>query len=231
MVEIIYFSMMNLESFCEFLWRQHYTFFLLIFHLKCWLFYCCFRVEKFFLRLKWNTIIESMHFINIGIWKIQQKHGKVLGHLGLVNYSSEMNNNQNNLQIIFILLFQVNSIFLNFCQTTKFQWTNADPNSTIETLSGIFIVEFEHEVFLLLTLNKYLLVKTGIRLNFLKKNFHVFLTLSVSMFPFGNPWTESLWIFFRGYEIGKLVSERLIFRCNINYYKKSMFPFYTPWKY
>ena len=143
--------MMNLEYFCELLCRQHYTFFLLIFHLKCWLFYFCFRVEKFFLCLKGNTTIEPMHFINIGIWKIQQKHGKVLGHLGLINYSSEMNNNQNNIQIIFILLFQVNSIFLNFCQTTKFQWTNADSNSTIETRSRIFIV---HKVFLLLTLNK-----------------------------------------------------------------------------
>ena len=47
--EIIYFCGMKLGYFCEFLWRQHCNFFLLIFHLECWLLYFCFKAKKFFL--------------------------------------------------------------------------------------------------------------------------------------------------------------------------------------
>ena len=56
---------------------------------------------------------------------VEEKNGTMLGHLCLINDNSEMNNNQNNIQIIFLILlfqaviflFQVNSFFLNFCQT------------------------------------------------------------------------------------------------------------------
>ena len=58
------------------------------------------------------------------IYKIEEKHVKALGHLGLINdnLNSEMNNNQNNIKIKFlILLFQVNFFFLNLHQTSNSQ--------------------------------------------------------------------------------------------------------------
>ena len=89
---------------------------------------------------------------------VEGKNGTVLGNLCLINDNSEMNNNQNNIQIIFLILlfqaviflFQVNSFFLNFCQTIP-------ANKCLLKLNkhfGVFIVKFEHKVFLLLTLNK-----------------------------------------------------------------------------
>ena len=56
---------------------------------------------------------------------VEEKNGTILGHLCLKNDNSEMNNNQHNIQIIFLILlfqaviflFQRKSFFLNFCQT------------------------------------------------------------------------------------------------------------------
>ena len=58
---------------------------------------------------------------------VDEKNAKMLGHLCLINDNSEMNNNQNSRQLIFLILliqaviflFQVNSLFLSFCQTIK----------------------------------------------------------------------------------------------------------------
>ena len=62
----------------------------------------------------------------------------MLGHLYLINDNSEMNINQNNIQIIFLILlfqaliffFQVNSFFLNFCQTIKPRTSKQIPAQT-----------------------------------------------------------------------------------------------------
>ena len=51
----------------------------------------------------------------------------MLGHLCSINDNSEMSNNQDSRQLMFIILliqaviflFQVNSLFLSFCQTIK----------------------------------------------------------------------------------------------------------------
>ena len=94
---------------------------------------------------------------------VEEKNGTMLGHLCLVNDNSEINNNQNNIQIIFLILlsqaliflFRVNSFFLNFCQTVK-----SHPSKQMLALTqqqkhfGVFIAKFEHKVILLLSLIK-----------------------------------------------------------------------------
>ena len=77
----------------------------------------------------------------------------MLGHLCLINdnFNSEMNNNQNKIKTIFIiLLLKVFHERLSNKQAPA-QQKNVCSNSTIETLSGVFIVKFEYKVFLLLT--------------------------------------------------------------------------------
>ena len=86
-------------------------------------------------------------------------NGTMLGHLCLINDNSEMNNNQKNIQTIFLIflfqalifLSQVNSFLLNFCQTIKSHPSKQMSSQTQQQKHfGVFIVKFEHKVFLLL---------------------------------------------------------------------------------
>ena len=73
----------------------------------------------------------------------------MLGHLGLINdnFNSEMNN-------ISYLLISSKLVFPEASKQLPVQQTNAYSNSTIETVSGVFLVKPEHRVFLLLALKK-----------------------------------------------------------------------------
>ena len=148
----------------------------------------------------------------------------MLGHFCLINDNSEMNNNQSNIQTIFLILlfqaliflFQVNQFFLNFCQTIKSHPSKQMPVQTQQQkLFGVFIVKVEYKVFLLLTLNKQFLVGRGNRLNYLKRHFHnqikhfsPFLESVTIWYPLNSK--PLVFLFFRGYKIEILTSERLV---------------------
>ena len=87
----------------------------------------------------------------------------MLGHLCLINDNSEMNDDQNNIQIIFLILlfqaliflFQVNSFILELLSNNQMPLQQKTPAQIQQWKHfGAFIVKFEHKVFLLLTLNK-----------------------------------------------------------------------------
>ena len=51
-----------------------------------------------------------------------------------------------------------------------------------------------------------------------------------SVFLFGNLWKLLVFLCFEGVQNRKIGHRRVNFEWNINYYKKPIFPFYTPWK-
>ena len=52
-----------------------------------------------------------------------------------------------------------------------------------------------------------------------------------SVFLFGNSWKPLVFLCFEGVQNRKIGHRRVNFEWNINYYKKPIFSFYTPWKH
>ena len=150
-----------------------------------------------------------------------EKNGTILGHLCLINYNSEMHNNQNNMQIIFLMLFlaviflfQVNSFFLNFCQKIPVNKWLPKLNNRNTLVSLLLNLNTKCFYCWLWTSNCLLEVEIN-QILWRKGTFIIrpcilnsFLASVLIWYPLDSK--SLVLLYFRGYKIDKLVSEGLI---------------------